>query len=69
MANGILAFLFLCGMSALAYLSACNSSPTRLATGEEIAAAVQQAERDLAEVRAKRPSPDSRYVLATAAPL
>jgi hypothetical protein len=69
MANGILAFLFLCGLSVLGSLSACNSTPTRLATGEEIDAAVQQAERDLAEVRAKRSAPDSRYVLATATPL
>jgi hypothetical protein len=69
MANGILAFLFLCGLSVIGSLSACNSTPTRLASGEEIAAAVQEAERDLAEVRAKRPSQDDRDVLATATPL
>ena len=69
MANGILAFRFLCGLSVLGSLSACNSTPTRLATGEEIDAAVQQAERDLAEVRAKRSSSNNPAVLATALPL
>ena len=65
----LLAFVFVCVPSVLATLGACEDSPTRTATGEEIEAAVQQAERERAEARAKRPlRPADQTVLASALP-
>lgn len=65
----LLAFVFVCAPSVIASLGACEHSPTRTATGEEIEAAVQQAERERAEARAQRPSrPVDQSVLATALP-
>ena len=65
----LLALAFVCAPSVFATLSACENSPTRAATGEEIEAAVQQAERERAQARAKRPlRPADQTVLASALP-
>ncbi len=65
----LLAFVFVCAPSVFASLSACENTPTRTATGEEIEAAVQQAERERAQARATRPlRPADQTVLASALP-
>lgn len=65
----LLAFMLVCAPSAFAYLGARDHSPTRIATGEEIQAAVEQADRDLAEVGSKRSlQPGNQSVLASALP-
>ncbi len=65
----LLPFVVVWVLSVLASLSACDRGPTRTASGEEIDAAVQQAERELAEARAKRPSrPGNHSLLTTAMP-
>ncbi len=65
----LLAFILVCAPSVIACLGARDHSPTRSATGEEIQAAVQQADRELAEVTARRPSqPANQSVLASALP-
>jgi hypothetical protein len=51
-----LPFVLVCALGVFASLSACDRGPRRTASGEEIDAAVQQAERELAEARAKPPS-------------
>ena len=65
----LFAFLLVCVPSAVVTLGARTHNPTRTATGEEIGAAVQQAERELAEVRARRPAhPSNQSALASALP-
>jgi hypothetical protein len=65
----LLAFILVCVPSMFAASGARNQSPIRTATGDEIWAAVQQAERELAEVRAKRPpQPANHSALASALP-
>lgn len=58
-----------CGLTALTALTACSQPPSRTATGEEIGAAVEQAERELAEVRAKQPSQSTESPFTSALPL
>lgn len=63
-------FLFAaaCSLGAMAALPACSRAPTRAATGEEIAAAVEQAERELAEANTMRRFAPASEPLATALP-
>jgi hypothetical protein len=63
-------FLFAaaCGLTALAVLPSCSRTPSRAATGEEIAAAIEHAERELAEANAMRRFQRSEQPLATALP-
>ena len=43
-----------CGIFLALPLTACDRGPSRLATGDEIGAAVKDAEAEMAEARAKR---------------
>jgi hypothetical protein len=63
-------FLFAaaCGLTAFAALPACSRAPSRAASGEEIAAAVEHAERELAEANAMRQFEPTNEPLATALP-
>ncbi len=57
-----------CGVAAMTFLAGCTSAPSRSATGEEIAAAVEYAERELAEANANRRFEPNSQPLATALP-
>ena len=47
-------FAFACALIVAMPLMGCDRSPSRLATGEEIGAAVKNAEAQMAEARAKQ---------------
>lgn len=63
-----LLFAVACGVTLLATLPTGGRAPYRAATGEEIGAAIEQAERERAEAEAMRRFEPANGPLATALP-